>query len=132
MSVEFLGARYHGGTETKEKNHFYCLRFTHRRKGLSRRPGYDLFHSEIMPQMIKKHQRKGWQPKNLVGTAWRELTADQKEYYNRKAKENGPVKPMKKKCPGKLVFVKQAGMSVDGLISYVPHSDELSILIHDS
>ena len=133
MSVEFLGAIYNGCTETKEKKHFYCKRFTHPPKGPSKCAGYSLFYSEMGPQILKSRViRKGTNLNRLVGAAWKELSGDQKEDYNRRAKENGPVKPMKERCPGKLVFVKQAGMSVNGLMSFVPHSEELSVLNHDS
>ena len=130
--MEFLGAVYYSNNLIKTDKAFVCRRYVHPQTGGSQN-GFNLFQAETKWQFRKENSgSKSDHTNQLIGKAWKRLPADQRDDYNRKARERKPNKPMNERCPGRLRFKKvngQALVSGDGLISYVPHSEELSAVM---
>ena len=129
--MDFLGARYNLN-HPSNKTVFKCKRYKHPTKS-SKRTGYSIFQRETIPQLKEEHPELSWaEIWKLAGQAWSTLTDDQRDNYDRRASESGRTTAMQKKCPGRLRFRTANGqvqLSVEGLVEYVPHSEELSIVI---
>ena len=124
--MDFLGARYYS---KKDSTLFRCQRYKNPVIG-TKSIGYTIFEYET--RLKEEHQELPYSEiKKLAGEAWRALPADQRDYYDRRASESGRTRVMQKRCPGRLRFRTANGqvqLSVEGLVDYVPHSEELSIV----
>ena len=128
--MDFLGAKYFSSSSNKDHLIIVCKRFLHPKQN-GRTSGYTMFNDEIRTQIKQENPGSSIsQINSLIGKAWRNLSVNQKAYYDRKSKERKSFGPMTKKCTGRLRFkmVDGQGMvSTDGLVDYVLHSKELSI-----
>lgn len=133
--MEFLNVRYHSYDQSDNSKTFSC-------KGYRKpsRPGYALFKIENKSRVTREnpgssHQRidrlleDAW--KKELERSWKRLPAEQKAEYDRKASESETAKRMNERCLGKVRFKKVDGrvlLSENDLISYVPHSKQLSVV----
>ena len=129
--MEFLGAKYYF---RKRDNVFICKRYIIPQCRGYKTP-YNLFYIEISPQIRKSGSRSDILINSLVSKAWKNLPAERRDYYDRKAKEIEPNQRMNERCSGQLKFKARRGqrvISADELIGYVEHSAESSIETDES
>ena len=126
--MEFQGAKYHIYNRYPNCDTYICK--TYRQGYYESSLGYALFKSEIKSQ-ISNVNPTGESIDQLAANTWRQLPVDRRAYYDHKANESGVTKPLKYPCTGVLRFKRVNGqtlLSEDGLISYRPHSEQLSVL----
>ena len=128
--MDFLGARYNLN-HPSDKTVFMCQRYKNPATG-SQRTGYFIFQREIRQQLKEEYpELPHTEISKLAGKAWRALPTYQRDRYYRKASASGRTRVMQERCPGRLRFRTTNGrvqLSVEGLVDYVPHSEELSIV----
>ena len=126
--MEFQGAKYHIYNRYRDHIVFSCK--TYRQSLQETTPGYELFKIEVGSRISNENSRDE-SIDRLTAKAWRQLTAKGRAHYNRRARESKVAKPVNPRCMGRLKFRKVNGrtlLSEDGLISYRPHSEQLSVL----
>ena len=129
--MEFEGGMYYLNKLSKNYKFYECKHYKLPQSGRVKK-GYHLFASEIKLQLIEENRGCSYQEIiRLTGMAWRALPPERQDYYDRRAKVHRP-QMMYGRCPGRLRFREVNGemlTTVNELIDYAPHREELSIEI---
>lgn len=129
--MEFEGGMYYLNKLSKNYKFYECKHYKLPQSGRVKK-GYYLFASEIKLQLIEENRGCSYQEIiRLTGMAWRALPPERRDYYDRRAKVHRP-QMMYGRCPGRLRFREVNGemlTTVNELIDYAPHREELSIEI---
>ena len=129
-TMELFGAIYYTSNSSSKYHNLQCRRSKYLQKGF--RCGFELFLSETKQQLVRENPGRHFSfIRHLASNAWNELALNGKFEYDRRARESRPIGRMNERCPGRLKMLNVNGLTVtgeDGLVSYVPHNEELSVV----